>query len=53
MADRDEHDLKTLEFHFMEVYVNDIHISRRFTLLESYHMEVISQKVKSIEGYNT
>jgi hypothetical protein len=39
-VDRDEHDLKSLEFYFMEVYVT-----------ESIIGKFISQKVKSMEGY--
>jgi hypothetical protein len=38
-ADRDEHDLKSLEFYFVEVHVT-----------ESIIWRFISQKVKSMEG---
>ena len=42
-ADRDEHDLKTLEFYFMEVHIT-ASISRTFTLLEFIKWRFISQR---------
>jgi hypothetical protein len=37
MADRDEHDLKTLEFYFMEVHVAES-ISREVIVIGVHHM---------------